>query len=199
MSESTLRIADPLAPVRYLDVVLIVLAAPIVILLGGPVLGYAAGAGIWLVQRVLEAWLDAAARRADTRRALALKFMSMIGRTWLVVMAILVVGLTAEREDGFAAAVLCLAAYTVHLATALMLRPMERNPQPLMSSGKKIALIVVSIYVGLIVLTIALYGWSRLDNEEFKPQNEFKLETWVDLGILEHQQGGALPVHRHRR
>ena len=128
MSESTLRIADPLAPVRYLDVVLIVLAAPIVILLGGPVLGYAAGAGIWLVQRVLEAWLDAAARRADTRRALALKFVSMIGRTWLVVMAILVVGLTAEREDGFTAAVLCLAAYTVHLATALMLRPMERNP-----------------------------------------------------------------------
>ena len=53
-----------------------------------------------------------------------------------------------------------------------------------MSSGKKVALIVVSIYVGLIVLTIALYGWSRLDNEEFKPQNEFKLETWVDLGIL---------------
>ncbi len=76
----------------------------------------------------IEAWLDAAARRADTRRALALKFASMIGRTWLVVMAILVVGLTAEREDGFTAAVLCLAAYTVHLATALMLRPMERNP-----------------------------------------------------------------------
>ena len=41
-----------------------------------------------------------------------------------------------------------------------------------------------SIYVGLIVLTIALYGWSRLDNEEFKPQNEFKLETWVELGIF---------------
>jgi len=53
-----------------------------------------------------------------------------------------------------------------------------------MSSGKKVALIVVAIYVGLIVLTIALYGWARLDNEEFKPQNEFKLETWVDLGIL---------------
>jgi hypothetical protein len=127
MSESTLRITDPLAPVRYLDVVLIVLAAPIVILLGGPVLGYLAGAGIWLVQRVLEAWLDAAARRADARRALALRFGSMIGRTWLVVMAILVVGLTAEREDGFTAAVLCLVAYTVHLATALILRPLERN------------------------------------------------------------------------
>jgi hypothetical protein len=128
MSESTLRITDPLAPVRYLDVVLIVLAAPVVMLMGGPMLGYAVGAGIWLVQRVLEAWLDAAARRADARGALALKFASMIGRTWLVVIAILAVGLTAEREDGFTAAVVCLAAYTVHLATALILRPLERNP-----------------------------------------------------------------------
>jgi hypothetical protein len=128
MSESTLRITDPLAPVRYLDVVLIVLAAPIVILMGGPVLGYAAGAVIWLVQRVLEAWLDGAARRADARRALALKFGSMIGRTWLVVIAILIVGLSAERADGFTAAVVCLVAYTVHLATALILRPLERNP-----------------------------------------------------------------------
>ena len=110
MSESTLRITDPLAPVRYLDVVLIVLAAPVVMLMGGPMLGYAVGAGIWLVQRVLEAWLDAAARRADARGALALKFASMIGRTWLVVIAILAVGLTAEREDGFTAAVVCLAA-----------------------------------------------------------------------------------------
>jgi hypothetical protein len=127
MSESTLRITDPLAPVRYLDVVLLVLAAPIVILMGGPVLGYAAGAVIWLVQRVLEAWLDAAARRAETRRALALKFASMIGRTWLVVIAILVVGLSAERADGFTAAVVCLVAYTVHLATSLILHPLERN------------------------------------------------------------------------
>jgi hypothetical protein len=51
----------------------------------------------------------------------------MIARTWLVGIAILVVGIAAEREDGFTAAVLCLAAYTVHLATALILRPLERN------------------------------------------------------------------------
>jgi hypothetical protein len=87
-----------------------------------------AGAVVWLVQRVLEAALDGAARRADTRRALALKFASMIGRTWLVVIAILVIGLTATRADGFTAAVVCLVAYTVHLATALILRPLERNP-----------------------------------------------------------------------
>jgi F-type H+-transporting ATPase subunit a len=51
-----------------------------------------------------------------------------------------------------------------------------------MSTGKRIALIVGGIYFFLIVLTIGIFGWARLDNEEFKPQNEFKLDTWIELG-----------------
>ena len=133
MSESTsnapLGIADPLAPVRYLDVVLIVLAAPFVVLLDLPVLGYAVGAAVWILQRVLEAVLERAAARSDVRRAIGVKVGSMIGRTWLIGIGILAVGLAAEREDGFTAALVCLAAYTVHLATALILHPLERNPK----------------------------------------------------------------------
>jgi hypothetical protein len=131
MSESSsnaLGTVDPLAPVRYLDVVLIVLAAPFVILLDLPVLGYLVGAGVWIAQRVLEAVLERAGRRSDVRRAIGIKVASMIGRTWLVGIGILAVGLAAEREDGFTAALLCLAAYTIHLATTLILRPLERNP-----------------------------------------------------------------------
>jgi hypothetical protein len=131
MSESmsnALGTADPLAPVRYLDVVLVVLAAPFVILLGGPVLGYAVGAGVWIAQRALEALLERAGRRSDVRREIGIKVASMIGRTWLIGIGILAVGLGAEREDGFTAALLCLAAYTIHLATTLLLRPLERNP-----------------------------------------------------------------------
>jgi hypothetical protein len=132
MSESTpnaLGIADPLAPVRYLDVVLIVLAAPFVVLLELPVLGYAVGAAVWVASRVLESLLERSAGRSDVRRAIGVKVGSMIGRTWLIGIGILAVGLAAEREDGFTAALLCLAAYTVHLATALILRPLEKNPK----------------------------------------------------------------------
>jgi F-type H+-transporting ATPase subunit a len=32
------------------------------------------------------------------------------------------------------------------------------------------------------VLAVGIFGWSRLDNEEFKPQNEFKLDAWIELG-----------------
>jgi hypothetical protein len=120
--------ADSLAPVRYLDVALAILAAPFVILLGAPVLGYVVGVVVWIAQRILEAVLESAARRADVRRAIGIKVASMIGRTWLIGVGILAVGLAAEREDGFTAAIVCLAAYTVHLATALILRPLERNP-----------------------------------------------------------------------
>jgi hypothetical protein len=132
MSESTsntLGIADPLAPVRHLDVILLVLAAPFVVLLGLPVLGYAVGAGVWILSRVLEAVLEHSARGADVRRAIGVKVGSMVGRVWLIGIGILAVGLAAEREDGFTAAVVCLAAYTIHLATTLVLRPLERNPK----------------------------------------------------------------------
>lgn len=120
--------ADSLAPVRYADVAIIVLAAPFVILLGAPVLGYVVGVVVWIAQRILEAVLESAARRGDVRRAIGIKVASMIGRTWLIGVGILAVGLAAEREDGFTAAIVCLAAYTVHLATSLILRPLERNP-----------------------------------------------------------------------
>jgi F-type H+-transporting ATPase subunit a len=51
-----------------------------------------------------------------------------------------------------------------------------------MSTGKRIALIVGGIYIFLIVLAVGIFGWSRLDNDEFKPQNEFKLDAWIELG-----------------
>lgn len=127
MSTRALRSSDPLAPVRYLDVVVVVLAAPFVLFTGLPVLGYVVGAALWIVGRVIEAVLDTRARHADVRAAVGLRFASMLGRTWLIGLGILAVGLAAEREDGFTAAIVCLVAYTIHLATALILRPLERS------------------------------------------------------------------------
>ncbi len=49
----------------------------------------------------------------------------MLGRTWLIGLAIVVVGVAVGRQDGFFAAVVCLIAYTVHLATQLILRPFD--------------------------------------------------------------------------
>jgi F-type H+-transporting ATPase subunit a len=43
----------------------------------------------------------------------------------------------------------------------------------------------LTTYVALIVAVAVIFGWSRNDNEEFKPQNEFKLDTWFSIGPLD--------------
>ena len=56
---------------------------------------------------------------------------ALMGRAWILGITILVVGLAGEREDGLMAALLALVAFTVYLATSLVLRPTERNtPRP---------------------------------------------------------------------
>jgi hypothetical protein len=122
-------VIDPLAIVRYLDVVLLVLAAPFVILLGAPLLGYAVGAIAWTLQRFAAVAIErAAARQTDYKRALGLNMASLVVRAWLIGLTILAVGLLAEREDGLTAGITVLAAFTVYFATSLILRPLQGNP-----------------------------------------------------------------------
>lgn len=126
------RGADPLVFVRYLDVVLLILAAPFVILLGAPVLGYAVGAVVWTIQRLAAVAIERRASRAgDVKTALGLNMGSLILRAWLVGLTILAVGLIAEREDGLMAGITVLVAFTVYFATSLIIRPLERkSPRP---------------------------------------------------------------------
>jgi hypothetical protein len=58
------------------------------------------------------------------------------------------------------------------------------------STGKKIGLAIFGIYLLTITLVVIIFGFKRVDNEEFKPQNEFKLHTWIDLpGPLDINKG----------
>jgi F-type H+-transporting ATPase subunit a len=50
-----------------------------------------------------------------------------------------------------------------------------------MSTKRKILLGIAGAYVGGLALIIAIFGFKRIDNDEFKPQNEFKLDSWIDL------------------
>jgi F-type H+-transporting ATPase subunit a len=58
------------------------------------------------------------------------------------------------------------------------------------SRGRKIGLAIFGIYLLTITVVVIIFGFKRLDNNEFKPQNEFKLETWIDLpGPLDINKG----------
>ena len=115
----------PLA-LRYVDVIVLVLALPVFVLADWPLLGYAVCAGAWLAQHAVLAFADRRAKAAlaagDRRLALGIIGGATLGRLWLVTAAILVVGLVAEREDGLAAAVLTFALVTLHLGSLAFTR-----------------------------------------------------------------------------
>jgi F-type H+-transporting ATPase subunit a len=51
-------------------------------------------------------------------------------------------------------------------------------------------LIALGTWLLTLILVVGIFGWARLDNEEFQPQNEFKLDTWVNLpGPLDINKG----------
>lgn len=119
--------SDPLVIVRYLDVLVVVLAAPFVILMGGPLLGYLVGAVAWIATRALGVAVERYARGRTPKQQVGLNFGVLMGRAWILGITILVVGLAGEREDGLMAALLALVAFTVYLATTLALPRTERN------------------------------------------------------------------------
>ena len=46
---------------------------------------------------------------------------------------------------------------------------------------KKVLLAILAVYLGAMVLLVVIFGATRTDNEEFQPQNEFQLDTWIAL------------------
>jgi hypothetical protein len=108
---------------RFLDVSLVLAAAPLVLLSGMPLLGYAIGAGAWLLTRAGSAMLQARARRAGSVASRAgLQLTAMMSRVWLVAAAVLLARYAGGRDDGIMAAALVLVAFTVYFVTSLATR-----------------------------------------------------------------------------
>ncbi|HUO72688.1 MAG TPA: F0F1 ATP synthase subunit A [Solirubrobacteraceae bacterium] len=53
-----------------------------------------------------------------------------------------------------------------------------------MSNTKKILLGIGAFYVLGLILLLLIFGVTTHKNNEFQPQNEFKLDNWVNLGVF---------------
>ena len=110
---------------RYIDLVILVLALPVFLAAGLPMLGYAAGAGAWLVQRGLQFVLNRKAVEADDpRTTVGIAAGSMIGRGWLVALTIFAAGLS-DNDAGLAAAVLVIVLFTAYFTVSMIMRPFD--------------------------------------------------------------------------
>ena len=130
MSSSVSVTSEPLAALRWIDVILVVAIAPFVLLTGVPVLGYVVGAGAWIATRLLALLVERRAAASDNPKTVAgLMLFTGLGRAWLLGLSILVVGLAGSRKDGLTAAIVVAAAFTLYLALGIAMGPKRRKPE----------------------------------------------------------------------
>jgi hypothetical protein len=114
--------------VRYLDLALLAIALPVFIAADLPLAGYAVVAGVWAVALAVERYAERRAMRelkgGNRRDAMGWIAATTLGRVWLVALAVLLVGLLADRDAGLAAAVLAAILFTVHFACRFIARAM---------------------------------------------------------------------------
>ena len=108
-----------MSPPKYVDLVVLAAALAVFIIGGLPMLGFAAGAGVWLVQRGIQVLAERRAnselRVGNRRRAMATVAVSTLGRVGLMAAAVLAAGIV-EREAGLSSAVLVAVLFTVSFA-----------------------------------------------------------------------------------
>lgn len=107
----------------FFDALVLIVAAPIMILIGVPAAGYGVGAGAWIVLRLLGVAVDRAAEAAPAQRGVGLRLGFMLGRLFALAIAVILV----RNADGRSAGITCLAviafAFTVSLAVSALNRP----------------------------------------------------------------------------
>ncbi len=123
-----------LAVLRYLDVVLVVVATPVALMLGAPAFGYAVGAGAWVLQRLLaqadKRWIG---KPSEPRTRLGLSLFEAFGRIWLLAGAIILAGVAGGRADGLTAALVIFCAYSVAFAIRVLSGKPTSSPGPKVS------------------------------------------------------------------
>lgn len=117
---------------RYLDVCLVLATAPFVPIAGLPLLGYLVAAGVWLLTRVGTIFVqERALRVGDFKLKAGMQVAGMMGRIWLVALAILLARFAGSKSDGIMAAAVLLAAFTVYFVMSFFTRtgPLQGGPK----------------------------------------------------------------------
>ena len=115
------------AALAYLDVVLLVVAAPIMLLIGVPAVGYLVGAGAWIVLRAVGVLIERVTPSLrDPRGEVTLRLAYLLGRLFLLAIAVIVVRNSAGRDDGLTALLVIVFAFTTQLVLSFLTRPRSR-------------------------------------------------------------------------
>jgi hypothetical protein len=116
-----------LTVLAYLDVVVLVVAAPIMLLIGVSAVGYLVGAGAWIVLRVVGVAVERLiAASDDPRREVTLRLAYLMGRLFLLAIAVILVRNGSGRDAGLTALVVIVFAFTTQLVLSFLTRARSR-------------------------------------------------------------------------
>jgi hypothetical protein len=114
---------------RQIDLVALGLALPIFIAAGLPLFAWGGVAAVWLLQRAVQALLLRRAEQSgNPRSAIGLLSVSLIGRVWLLALAVLAIGLI-DDDAGLPAAILTAVLFQIWFTTFMIQRGMEGQPR----------------------------------------------------------------------
>ena len=118
----------PAAILAYLDVVVVAVATPIMLLIGVSAAGYLAGAGVWVALRAAGVGVDrVAASLEDPRAEITIRLAYLLGRLFLLAIAVILVRDGSGRDAGLTALLVIVFAFTMQLLLSFLTRP--RSPR----------------------------------------------------------------------
>lgn len=111
----------------YLDVVVVAVATPIMLLIGVSAVGYLVAAGAWILLRAAGVAVDrAVVALHDPRREITLRLGYLLGRLFLLAIAVILVRNGSGRDAGLTALLVIVFAFTLQLILSFLARPRSR-------------------------------------------------------------------------
>jgi hypothetical protein len=108
----------------FFDVIVLVVAAPIMLLIGVPAAGYGIGAGAWIALRVIGVGVErATAATPVMSRQVGIRLGFILGRLFALAIAVILVRQSDGQNAGLTCLVVIVFAFTVSLFTSALTRP----------------------------------------------------------------------------
>lgn len=101
------------------------LALPVFVAAGLPLLGWGAATLAWLISKGIDVYAQRrAAASGDRKVAMGARAATLIGRLYTVGLMVLAAGII-EREAGLTGGILAVVVFTVYFATLFVVKPLE--------------------------------------------------------------------------
>jgi hypothetical protein len=124
---ATATAESPVTVLRYLDIVLVALAAPIMLLIGVSPSGYLIGAGVWIALRAVGVAVERyATTTTEASRQIGIRLGYMLGRLFVLAIVVILVRKSDGQDAGLAALGVIVGAFTIQLAVSAIGRPGTR-------------------------------------------------------------------------